>query len=112
MKKQTKSSKVNLDNFADYVSTKDMQILRRIRETYKLKNKLERYQKKLILEGFKVIENYGLHVNVHEVSDNYVNTTRIVELAKIKYPSLYGRYNTLQKKYLGVLSNLEILVSE
>ena len=39
MKQQTKSSKLNLDNFADYASLKDIQILRRTREVYKLKNR-------------------------------------------------------------------------
>ena len=112
MKQQTKSSKLNLDNFADYASLKDIQILRRTREVYKLKNRLERYQKKLLLEGFNIINEYELSVNVYEASDDYVDTTRIMELAQIKYPSLYRRYKSLEGKFIDRLSNIEILLSE
>jgi len=114
MNEQTriKHSKLDISDLVNYASLKDIQILRRIRGLYKLKNTLLRYQKKLILEGFKVINEYGLHVNINEVSDDYVDATRIMELSKIKYPSLYRKYKTLEKKFSERISNLEILLSE
>ena len=112
MKQQNKLSNINLDYLSSKINEKDFQLLRRTRELYSLKNKLERYQKRLLLEGFKFIKEYELHVNIYEVSDGYIDTTRIIELAQIKLPSLYRRYKSLEKKYFDRLNNLEILLGE
>ena len=110
-KTQTRLSNINLNSFASYVSTKDFQILRRTRELYALRNRLERYQKKLILEGLQLIKEFNLDIKLEE-ENSYVDINPLIEFAKARYPSLYSKYINLHKKYVDRLSNLEILLSE
>jgi len=84
----------------------------KLKELYTLKNRLEKYSKRLILEGLKYASENKLFVQTRPISEEYVDASGIKELAKYNFPSLYRRYNYLQEKYFQRLKTLKSLIQD
>ncbi|MBU2523081.1 MAG: hypothetical protein KKE23_02205 [Nanoarchaeota archaeon] len=99
----------------NYKTFEEVTLLRKISEMNTLRNRIVRYQKKLVFEGLKKNdpkEDFDINSLDSKLigSEEYSDVTSIVELAKDDYPSLYRRFHQSIfkfKKGYGLIDKLE-----
>ncbi len=84
---------------------------RKLKEVWKLANRIERYEDRLFLEGFKLAGEYGLFVITPQVDDDCVDVRAFVELARNKYPSLYRRLFLAREKLAKRIDELKQMMN-
>lgn len=82
------------------------------RETCTLKNRMDRYEKRLIREGLLALRESppAEPIKLDEISEEYVDTAPLIDLAKKRMPSLYRRFRASVEKYLANSDDLKKLV--
>jgi hypothetical protein len=90
---------------------------KRARQMLSLRNRLDRYQRRLIREGFAVAEAKGIKVKLIdergcigddnivarvEVEGSYADPSELIAIAKDNLPSLYRKYVSCEKKYIDL----------
>lgn len=87
-------------------------IERKTKEMAKLRNKLRRYEKRLVSEGFKIAGRDSHYVPLKEISDEDVDASPLVRLARNENISLYRRYLFGKEKYKAGVDFLNALTKD
>lgn len=87
--------------------TYNLTIENQFSEVYKLQNKMHRYQRRLLKEGFKIGKENNIAFIIKNLDKEYADVSPIIELAKSTLPSLYRRFMQLTKKFVNGVEDLE-----
>ena len=97
----------------NYNINPELEISNKTKELLTLENRIQRYSHRLIYEGLEAAkEHHGLRLNLYEVSDGFLDTTPIIDLAKERCPLLYNKYNHNKEKYFDVALDLNVLLKK
>ena len=103
-------NKGGINNFRKLINgeePKKNKLKNKIDEIYTLKNKIDRYSKRLIFEGFNIASKNSLEIKLKQVSKDYFDTEPLINLTQKKFSSLFRKYNSLKNKYFENLKELK-----
>tara|TARA_Y100000310_G_C20613104_1_gene779090 strand:- start:415 stop:1197 length:783 start_codon:yes stop_codon:yes gene_type:complete len=97
-----------INNMSDRFKKKDKNTLEvKLFEVYKLRNKIDKYSRKLIFEGFNFASKNSLDLSIEQISEKYVDAEPLINMTKDEFPTLFRKYNLLKDRYFNLLEEIE-----
>jgi len=95
------------------------------REVNTLRNRVQRYKKKLLKEAFTIAKEKGIEIYLNNIEnitssviilkkdqEGNINTDPIIELSRKNLPSLYRRYHESKTRFDQEYTKLEDMVAQ
>ena len=90
------------------VSDSKLNEVRLIHEIYNIKNKMNRYKKKLLTSSLEIAKKHeNIGYLMFEKNNSDIDVTSLIVLSKNEYPVLYRKFINLQEKYLDRVEMLK-----
>lgn len=100
----------DLSSVPELLGGSDLALFRLNRETGSLRNRIQRYQRRLLKEGMLADGRFA--ITLKDAGNGYVHVGRIIEAAKGRVPSLHRRYTYCLERYRENMEKLEASIEK